>query len=711
MSSQSQTTAKINRVPIDTLRETEGPRIEQIDSNHVDKLARSIDNEGLLQAITVTPSENEEYDYDIVDGRHRKRALEQLKVEAVDIYDMPGERSWAVPSEEAEAELGIQSMAANALQKSLTQAERGRFLKLEIQEKVVEKMDSEDMAKLNREGDDSPANVRGQYTVTPARQVLYHLEEIGVQRADWKFTDELYDELERVRFALDLGEPRTEAEYLQFYSESPEKIVEAWEREDIGKSAVEHLRKVEQDDLRNFALKKASMDRSEDGYSTRDIEAIRKAAEHDIDSVNEKIINDEFENLNEALEEAKKEAEQKPKEEQEEPDNPDESELKQFAQEEVSEEDTQRIKKVAAHIDSPEEEVLSECYQQHTEGKDYQTKLREAVEDINELTDELEQRNQERKQQLEEFDFETDSLFAAGNAEHQAPPIETDNLGIFFHDCLEMGDEIEDDSVQLVFTSPPYFTQRGNMVEKWWPEDPAWNEENADAAYQNYLEDMMDVFEKCCTKLAEGGHLMLNLSDYKVKNIKLYDIPSDISYLLRNESELDLHYISTITWDKQSDTSSRLASFRTSNNIADFRPAWQTERILVFRKGSKREKQEYEINRKDLKSSYENFNPFVDLWRAKPTKRNEAEHHAGFPLRLPSLAVKLFTYPGDTIIDPFGGYATTLQAIKEINEETSAPHRRGFAWEDFSSEAADHRDFREQAKHRLGVSTLADFTR
>lgn len=709
MSLQTPSTVEIDRVPIDALRETEGPRIEQTDLDHVDKLARSIEHEGQLQAITVTPSEQSGFSFDIVDGRHRKRALEKLGVEEVDVYDMPGERSWVVPSEEAEAEIGIQSMAANALQKSLTQAERGRFLMQELQQKLIKEMSQENKEKLNM-GNESPANVRGQNTVPPARQILYHLDEIDEQKDDWKFADELFERLKRIRFALDIGDPRTEAEYLQFYNESPERVVAAWEREDIGKSAVEHLRQIEQDDLREFALEEASRD-GDERYSVRDLGKVRNAAKHDINSVNEKIINEEFDDLQEAVDLAEEKAEKEPEEEQKEPeDGPDEDELEQFIEEEVSTEDQQRINKVADHLDSPEDKVLRECYQQHTEGEDYQTKLKEAVEDINELLNELKQRHQERKQQLEEFEFETDSQFAAGNAEHLAPPIETDNLGIFFHDCLEMDDEIEDDSVQLVFTSPPYFTQRGNIVEKWWPEDPTWNEENADAAYQNYLEEMMDVFAECCTKLAEGGHLMLNLSDYNVKSLKLYDIPSDVSYLLRNQSELDLHYISTITWDKQSDTSSRLASFRTSNNIADFSPAWQTERILVFRKGSKRKKQDYEINRNDLKSSYENFNPFADLWRAKPTKRNEAEHHAGFPLRLPSLAVKLFTYPGDTIIDPFGGYATTLQAIKEINEETSAPPRKGFAWEDFSSETADHRDFREQAKHRLGMGTLADFT-
>lgn len=235
--------------------------------------------------------------------------------------------------------------------------------------------------------------------------------------------------------------------------------------------------------------------------------------------------------------------------------------------------------------------------------------------------------------------------------------------------------------------------------------------ENADAAYENYLSAMMEVIKECHAKLVEGGHLIWNLSDYKAEGVsKVYDIPSDFSHRIRNAEELSFKYISTITWDKDAETSSRLASFRSSNNIADFRPAWRTERILVFRKGGKREKQNYTVDRAVMKRVYKDIDLFTDLWKVDPTTtKKDAAHESGFPIELPELAVKLFSYPGDTVIDPFGGFATTLRAVKKVNEWTSdAPPRRGFAWENFASETADQQDYRKRIEQLL-TGQLAQF--
>jgi hypothetical protein len=70
--------------------------------------------------------------------------------------------------------------------------------------------------------------------------------------------------------------------------------------------------------------------------------------------------------------------------------------------------------------------------------------------------------------------------------------------------------------------------------------------------------------------------------------------------------------------------------------------------------------------------------------------------------------VKLFTYPGDTVIDPFGGWGTTLRAVKKINEgDNETPPRKGFAWENFDSETSDQLDYRKQIQSQLsGLGTF-----
>jgi DNA modification methylase len=377
----------------------------------------------------------------------------------------------------------------------------------------------------------------------------------------------------------------------------------------------------------------------------------------------------------------------------------------------LSEEQKEQVAFIVEHRSLSREEYLESL----SEADNVAKRLDEDEAELKELIEEtsrkpVEARMQERQEALNDFDFDSESKFATGSADHLAPPVETDNLGVFFHDCLQMDDELDDESVQLVFTSPPYFTQRGRIVEDWWPTDEEKTQENTDAAYETYLSAMMEVVEECHAKLAEGGHLMWNISDYKVEGVsKVYDIPSDFSHQIRNTEELSFEYISTITWDKDTETSSRLASFRSTNNIADFRPAWRTERILVFRKGGKREKQDYTVDRAEMKAAYGEIDPFTDLWKVDPTTKRNAAHEAGFPIELPELAVKLFTYPGDTVIDPFGGFTTTLRAVKKVNEETpGALPRNGFAWENFASETADQQDYRKRIEQLL-TGQLAQF--
>lgn len=710
MSSQTQPN-QTERVPIDALRETDGPRITDIDSDHVEDLEESIELEGLIEPIVVTPSSTSECAYDIVDGRHRKRALESIGVEEVAVYAMPGERDYAVPTREAEVDVDIQSMAANVLRKEQTQAEAARFLKDNIKERIISNFTDEELNRLGNDSDENYASAR----VSRALQLLDHLENIENEKAEWKFSNEHCHELTRIRSAVGIGEPKTEAEHIRFYTDSPPEVIEAWENEDITKQYVKHLRQVNQDDLRAHALEK-SKSNGDDGYSTRDVEKVKKVANYDAPGVHENLVRGKVSDLENAVEQAKEEEKHRGGPGGEPPEDEivdvDEDEFETFKCETLTDDDREQAERIADYNDSLSvEEVVKECYRMYKSGDDYKGALDAAVEDVNTLERGMAERNQKRQEALDDFDFITESRFADGEANHLAPPVETDNIGVFFHDCLQMDDELNDESVQLVFTSPPYFTQRGRIVEDWWPAGGEKTLENADAAYENYLSAMMEVIKECHAKLVEGGHLIWNLSDYKAEGVsKVYDIPSDFSHRIRNAEELSFKYISTITWDKDAETSSRLASFRSSNNIADFRPAWRTERILVFRKGGKREKQNYTVDRAVMKRVYNDIDLFTDLWKVDPTtSKKDAAHESGFPIELPELAVKLFSYPGDTVIDPFGGFATTLRAVKKVNEWTSdAPPRRGFAWENFASETADQQDYRKRIEQLL-TGQLAQF--
>jgi len=636
------------------------PRITR-DSKHIETLQNRF-RRGFINTLIFTVDE-----HFVVDGNYRREVMMELaesnddpSFRKVEVLGTKDGYAYAVPVNNIEIDPETASVELNLYRQNNSQVDCAKFLRYLIENRIINP---------ERYG------VAGDTTATQLLGQLQHTESRG---DEWPHSEEVRKLLLRFIDDLDFGSPKSARTYVEQLQTAPQSVKQAWAQEQLGRTHVEEL-----NEIRKYA-----------DDSTFD-ECVEQ-------TIADELTRDELRELKHDLKSPKDEP---PKEEPHETENEPEGGL------DLSEEQKEQVAFIVEHRSLSREEYLESL----SEADNVAKRLDEDEAELKELIEEtsrkpVEARMQERQEALNDFDFDSESKFATGSADHLAPPVETDNLGVFFHDCLQMDDELDDESVQLVFTSPPYFTQRGRIVEDWWPTDEEKTQENTDAAYETYLSAMMEVVEECHAKLAEGGHLMWNISDYKVEGVsKVYDIPSDFSHQIRNTEELSFEYISTITWDKDTETSSRLASFRSTNNIADFRPAWRTERILVFRKGGKREKQDYTVDRAEMKAAYGEIDPFTDLWKVDPTTKRNAAHEAGFPIELPELAVKLFTYPGDTVIDPFGGFTTTLRAVKKVNEETpGALPRNGFAWENFASETADQQDYRKRIEQLL-TGQLAQF--
>lgn len=628
------------------------PRITR-DTEHIETL-QSRFQRGLINTLIFTVDE-----HFIVDGNYRREVMIELaesnndpSFRNVEVLGTKDGYAYAVPVNDIKIDPETASVELNLYRQNTSQADCAKFLRYLIENRIL------NPERYGVAGDTTPTQLLGQ---------LQHTESRG---DEWPHSEEVRKLLLRFIHDLDFGSPKSARTYVEQLQRAPKSVKQAWAQEQLGRTHVEELNEI----------KKYANDSTFDEYVER-----TRAGE---------LTRDELRELKQKLKPSKEPPKGNPPETEDEPkEGPD-----------LSDEQKQQAAFIVEHRPLSRDEYI----QSLSEADDVAKRLDEDEAELKELIEEnsrkpLGARMQERQEAINDFDFDSESKFATGSADHLAPPVETDNLGVFFHNCNQMGDELDDESVQLVFTSPPYFTQRGRIIDEWWPTDAEKTQSNADTAYETYLSAMMEVFEKCYDKLVEGGYLALNISDYKIKGLaKVYDIPSDFSYRLRHTEELTFNYISTITWDKDSETGSRLANFRSSNNIADFRPAWRTERILLFRKDGKREKQDYTVDRTALNAG--EIDPFTDVWNVSPTTGRDAAHESGFPVELPKLAVRLFTYPGDTVIDPFGGFATTLRAVKQVNKDTTdAPPRKGFAWENFASEADDQVDYRQQIQSQLGA--------
>lgn len=667
------------RLPIDQLKVTSGPRIQEVDEEHVADLEESIELEGLIQPIVVASIDDSADSYEVVDGRHRKQALENLGVEEVAVYAMPGDREYVVPTRESEVDLNIQSMAANVLRREQTQAEEARFLQANIKERIIENFTDKELDKLGNSIDIEYAGAR----VPPALQLLYHLDNITddsgsiTEDNEWKFADDHYEELRRIRSAVGIGAPRTEAEHIQFYTDSPPEVVEAWKDEEITKTYVGDLRHIEHDALRNHALEKAKVAEAEGGYTTRDVENVRKAASYDVPAVTEAIINEDFSNLEDAVEAAKEQAQEREKE----PEDDDVAskrpveELKEELSDAQIAELTELTEVFGDHFDIADWEELFEHMVDKYEN--YQS----AIGDLRNHKTYLQQRTN-----FDEYDWDA-SVADRDDDLHEARPLESEHLHCFFHDCRAMGEEIEPEAVDLFVFSPPYFTQRGTIhAEEWYTGDgPVDSREKLNQAYRGFLDELLDVFETVHTHLSNGGYLILVVSDIQAafegatRNPR-YDIPSDLSHLIRHELNPDsevkeqLRYENTIIWEKG--FGSGADDFIRSGDPGDYKPNDTTERILVFRKGS-------QPNTGFTYDDPERYREYFDsLWQI-PSDR-EGPHPASYPVELVKPLIELYSAPGEVVADPMVGGGTTLNALWQLNQEYES--RIGYAWENFASE-------------------------
>ena len=198
------------------------------------------------------------------------------------------------------------------------------------------------------------------------------------------------------------------------------------------------------------------------------------------------------------------------------------------------------------------------------------------------------------------------------------------------------------DEFHLVVTSPPYNIEVDYGVYK------------DNLPTDEYISFLTDVFIKISKKLAPGGHICINIANtgrqpYLPKKDLL------VCSLLKS---WDLQYRGEIIWDKQNMTSGTAWGSWLSANCPSLRD--HHEYILIFRKDGDR-KGESDMTDKEF-MSYTN-----SMWKVQPDSMNETDHPAPYPLELVMRLIKLYSFIGETVFDPFLGTGTTLRACKLLN--------------------------------------------
>ncbi|TGL53181.1 site-specific DNA-methyltransferase [Leptospira wolffii] len=228
---------------------------------------------------------------------------------------------------------------------------------------------------------------------------------------------------------------------------------------------------------------------------------------------------------------------------------------------------------------------------------------------------------------------------------------------IIIGDSRKSLSKLPDKSVQLVFTSPPYW----NIKDY---ENP--NQIGLGQSYNDYIEDLANIWRESLRVLSPGCKLVVNVGDQFIRaseNNGVYEILPIHSDITRTCQEMGFTFLGNIIWRK-------ITTTKTTGGGAwmgsiyfprDGYITYEHEYILIFKKKGKSPKvtPEQKLESKLPKEFRSKW--FRGIWDDIQGER-QAEHKAMFPLELPERIIRMFTYAGETVLDPFMGSGTTAQA-------------------------------------------------
>jgi len=225
---------------------------------------------------------------------------------------------------------------------------------------------------------------------------------------------------------------------------------------------------------------------------------------------------------------------------------------------------------------------------------------------------------------------------------------------LWCHDAADMDPFVEDNSVALVVTSPPYFA--GKAYEE------ALGQGHIPADYQAYRAMLFDVFAQCRHKLEPGGRIAVNVANlgrkpYRSLAADVIDILEQLGFLLRGE----------VVWRKGHAAGGSCAwgTYQRPGNpvLRDV-----TERIVLASKGRFERAVPADQRRADgwphegSMRADDFVDATTDVWDMAPESATRVGHPAPFPVELPLRLIELFTYRDDLVLDPFVGSGTTAVA-------------------------------------------------
>lgn len=238
--------------------------------------------------------------------------------------------------------------------------------------------------------------------------------------------------------------------------------------------------------------------------------------------------------------------------------------------------------------------------------------------------------------------------------------------------------EVDDDSINLIVTSPPYFDVKDYSMNGYQTQNHSSKKQfdfGAITSFDEYILSLLFVWKECERVLTPNGKLCINvpLMPITKKNMEshynrhIYDIQSTIQQSILTDT--NLYLLDIYIWNRTNP--SKKLMFGSYPYPRNFYAQNTIEFIAVYVKdGQPINNLPKKIREKSKLSQEEWIEYTKQIWNIPIPNKNDpafGKHAAIMPEEIARRCIRLYSYVEDIVLDPFAGSGTTLKVARELH--------------------------------------------